>query len=55
MKPKLLLAVMALVVSPGLAFAGCSSGHLKEEIVMSCADGLVYDPETQTCVSLSTS
>ena len=55
MKQKLLLAVLALVASPSLAFAMCSGSHSNEEIVMSCAEGMVYDADTQACVPLSTS
>lgn len=50
MKQKLLLAVLALAAAPSFAMAACIGDHNKEEIVMSCADGTVYDPETQTCV-----
>jgi ABC-type dipeptide/oligopeptide/nickel transport system permease subunit len=56
MKTKLMLAVLALAVSPTVALAmGCSSGHVKDEIVMSCADGMTYDAQTQGCIPLSTS
>ena len=56
MKTKLMLAVLALAVSPTVALAmGCSSGHVKDEIVMSCADGMTYDAQTQGFIPLSSS
>ena len=55
MKSKLLLATLALALAPGLALAACYDGHAKEDIVMSCTDGTVYDTATQTCVSETTS
>ena len=54
MKIKLHLAVLALAVMPGAALAACFGDHAKEEIVMSCADGTVYDADTQTCVPAPT-
>lgn len=50
MKKTLLFAVLALATAPSFAMAMCMGDHNKEEIVMSCSDGTVYDPETQTCV-----
>ena len=52
MKTKLLLATLALAVSPSLALAmGCNYGHTKtEDVVMSCAPGSVFDSETERCV-----
>jgi len=53
MKTKMLLATLALIVAPTLALAegGCGFGHTKtEQIVMSCADGSVFDAEEQRCV-----
>ncbi|QMU57442.1 MAG: hypothetical protein GKR98_04025 [Boseongicola sp.] len=52
MKTKLLLATLALAMSPTLAMAmGCGFGHAKDEqIVMSCAVGSVYDAEAHRCV-----
>lgn len=52
MKAKLQLAILALALLPGAAFAQCSHS---QDIVMSCADGTQYDPETQSCVPISTS
>lgn len=50
MKRTLQFAVLALVAAPSVAMAQCYGDHNKEEIVMSCADGTVYDSETRTCV-----
>ena len=50
MKHTLLLAVLTLAMAPSFAMAQCFGDHNKEEIVMSCADGTVYDSETRTCV-----
>ena len=57
MKYKTLLATLALTVAPSLALAmGCGYGHTKaEQVVMSCAEGTVYDTEAQKCVPLTTS
>ncbi len=56
MKTKMLLATLALVISPGVSLAqGCDSGHTKEQVVMSCAEGSVFDAETQNCVPQTTS
>ncbi|MGI9388802.1 MAG: carbohydrate-binding module family 14 protein [Boseongicola sp.] len=52
MKTKTLLATLALIVAPSIALAtGCGLGHTKaEQVVMSCAEGSVFDSETQRCV-----
>ena len=52
MKTKMLLATLALAVSPSIAMAmGCGYGHSKtEEVTMSCAAGSVFDSESQRCV-----
>ena len=57
MKTKLALATMVLAVAPSLALAmGCSAGqHKAEDIVMSCAEGTIYDAEAQRCVPMTTS
>ncbi len=50
---KTLLAAAALVVAPTLGLAmGCSSSK-HETQAMSCADGTVYDPATNTCTVVS--
>ena len=43
---KTILAATALTLAPVLAFAQCSS-HDRQ--VMTCAEGTVFDPETNTC------
>ena len=53
MKVKMLLATLALTITPALALAGggCGFGHAKtEDVVMSCAEGTIFDTETQRCV-----
>ena len=52
MKTKMLLAALALTVSPSIALAmGCGYGHAKtDDVAMSCAAGSVYNSETQRCV-----
>ena len=52
MKTKMLLAALALAVSPSIALAmGCSHGHSKtEQVTMSCAPGSVYDSTSERCV-----
>ncbi|KPP84534.1 MAG: Chitin binding Peritrophin-A domain [Rhodobacteraceae bacterium HLUCCO07] len=52
MQKKLTLAVVALVLAPGLASAMCSRDHDK---AMTCAEGSVYNPETGSCVPQTTS
>lgn len=44
---KTLLAAAALAIVPALGFAACSGSHQ----AMSCADGMVWDPERGSCVS----
>ena len=51
MKLGIALSTLALVVLPSLGFAMCSS----EQHVMSCAEGTVYDAESATCVTVTTS
>jgi len=48
---KILLSVIALVLLPGLAAAQCSS----DRQAMSCAEGTSFDPETGTCIPVTTS
>ena len=56
MKMKLLLATLAVTVTPSLALAmGCGFGHEKADTVaMSCAEGSVYSADTQNCVPITT-
>ncbi|MGC3939485.1 carbohydrate-binding module family 14 protein [Roseobacter sp. EG26] len=50
---KTLAAAVALTLAPVLAFAeGCNYG---QKVTMSCAEGMVYDSETGTCVTNTTS
>jgi hypothetical protein len=44
---KTILAAAALVAVPAIASAGCG-WHSQQ--AMSCADGMVYDAATQSCV-----
>ena len=54
MKTTFALATLALVALPSFALAGgCNYGNQKQ--AMSCAEGSVYDSETQTCVPSTTS
>lgn len=47
MKPKLTLAVVALMLAPSLASAMCSRDQHQ---AMNCAEGTVYDSQTGACV-----
>lgn len=51
MKTKTLLAALVLATAPAMSFAACYGGHEKEQVTMSCAEGTVYDAETQSCIS----
>lgn len=52
MKIQLTLAVIALVLGPGLALAqGCSRDH--DAAALSCADGTAWNPDTKTCETTS--
>lgn len=45
---KALIITAAMATTPGLAFAaGCNSDH----VAVSCADGTVWDIQSQRCVS----
>jgi hypothetical protein len=50
MKARLTLAALILAATPGLAFAMCS-GMKPSETAMSCANGMVWDSQTRTCVA----
>ena len=54
-KLKLVIATLALWVAPGLAMAQCFGDHKKEDVVMSCAQGTMYDAETKSCVPMTSS
>lgn len=49
---KTLIAAATLAVLPTLGFAQCA-GKVHQEAMMSCADGMVYDAESKTCVTVS--
>ena len=49
MKIKTLLAALVIVGAPTLAAAECNWGQ-HETTAMSCAEGTVWDVETETCV-----
>lgn len=50
MKTKMLLATLVLAAAPTMTLAQCF-GHEKEQVTMSCAEGTVYDAESQSCIS----
>lgn len=54
MKLKTVLAALVLAAAPSFAIAECNWGHANQQ-AMSCAEGMVFDPETQTCVEQVTS
>lgn len=55
MKTKTTLAAALLALSPTFAFAmGCNSEKHMETTAMSCAEGMVMDAETNTCIPLVT-
>ena len=54
---KTTFAALALTLLPGLALAGggCNGmNHAADTASMSCAEGTIMDPETNTCVPLTT-
>ncbi|MEX0309792.1 MAG: hypothetical protein AB3N17_06030 [Tateyamaria sp.] len=51
MKTKTVLVALALTLAPTLSFAaGCNYGKIEQQ-AMSCADGTVYDADSNSCVS----
>ncbi len=53
---KTTLAAFILVLAPGLASAQCFGDyHQPKQTAMSCAEGMIIDEETGTCVPLSIS
>ena len=51
MKFKTTLAAAVIALLPGLAIAqGCNSDH-SQTASMSCAEGMVYDVDSNTCVA----
>lgn len=56
MKIKTTMAAFILLLSPAAAFAYCNGGaHTEQQAAISCAEGLVFDAESQTCVAETTS
>lgn len=51
---KTALAALVLVTVPTLSFAMCS-WESKSETAASCAEGMVWDAGSQTCVTATTS
>ena len=52
MKIKTVAIALALTIAPTLSMAaGCNYG--KEQQVMSCAAGSIYDAESKTCVKVN--
>jgi hypothetical protein len=52
MKTKTLAVALVLTLAPTLSFAMGCSGY-KHQQAMSCADGTVYDADTQSCVKVN--
>lgn len=52
---KTTLAALALATVPTLSFAMCSWDAHKSETAASCAEGMVWDATSGTCVTASTS
>jgi len=57
MKIRTTIAAVILTMSPALAFAmGCQgTAHLDQQASMSCAEGMTFDVDTNTCVAETTS
>lgn len=49
MKLRVTLAALVLAATPGLAAAMCSDMK-PAQTAMSCADGMIWDSQTRTCV-----
>ena len=54
MKAKLTLATLVLVAAPGIAAAMCSDMR-PAQTAMSCAEGMVWDAGTRSCVAPASS
>ena len=56
MKTKMTVAALILGLAPTLALAqeGCSGSGHSQQAAMSCAEGLMLDLETNTCVPIVT-
>ncbi|MEL6571409.1 MAG: hypothetical protein AAFQ64_07120 [Pseudomonadota bacterium] len=57
MKMKTTTAALILLLSPAGAFAYCSGAahEAQQQAAISCAEGMVFDTEAQTCVAETTS
>lgn len=53
MKLKTTIAAFILAMLPGLAFANC--GWKTEQTANACADGQVFDADTDSCITPATS
>lgn len=51
---KTLLAACALAFAPALAFAECS-GYGHSTTASQCGDGMIWDLNTQSCITSTTS
>jgi hypothetical protein len=47
---KMMFAILALALTPGLAAAQCAGKGMKSTSASSCGEGEVWDTETQSCV-----
>lgn len=54
MKLTTALTALALLLAPSLSFAGCKGDH-SQQTAMSCAEGMMMDEETGTCVPVASS
>jgi hypothetical protein len=54
MSIKTLLAALVLTAAPGLAMAECSWGKT-EQVTMSCAEGMMWDADSASCVPVVSS
>ena len=50
MKTRLTLAAIALILTPGLAFAMCGDHAVKQDSAAACPAGQIWNGETGTCV-----
>ncbi|MCK0120795.1 MAG: adenylosuccinate lyase [Yoonia sp.] len=57
MKIKLTIAALFIAISPVAAFAeGCHGSHaMDQQAAISCAEGMVFDADANTCVAETTS
>ena len=50
MKTKTILCALALTLAPTLSLAECSGMMKRDQTAMSCAEGQVFDANTNSCV-----